>query len=309
MTPSLSAFVLGTAMWGWTIEPAECHRILDAYYEGGGRWIDGATNYPINKQAEDFRKAEQILFDWIKTRGIDDLKVIMKVGSINNLGGSENNLSPSFLLLCAQEYQHMFGRQLQCLMIHWDNRSDRSEIAASLDALQNLEGVEMGLSGIRHPELYAEVLEDLNLDPLWLQLKHNVIYSDYERYRSLHRKVLCIAYGINAGGLKLDPSVYSDRASLLARGGKHEQYQELVQGLQGLVQDYAKMDARPALQKMNHLGLLYALSHPGIEKVLLGVSSVEQLKDSLAWEQVFKAHDYSDWFVALGETIQQYKRT
>ena len=293
-------------MWGWTINPTDCHRILDTYYERGGRWIDGATNYPINKKGSDFRKAEQILLDWINSRGVDDLKIIMKVGSVNNLGGPENNLSPSFLLLCAQEYQHLFGQQLASLMIHWDNRTNLEEIQASLDTLIVVEGVSLGLSGVRHPDIYAEALENRKVKEVWLQLKHNVIYSDYNRYAPLHDNARCIAYGINAGGLKLDAKAYSKQASLLARGGNHEQHKELVEGLIGLIDRFSAANNRPALKKMNHIGLLYALLHPGIEKVLLGVSKVEQLEDSLAWEQVLNQYDYSDWFAALGKIIVKH---
>ncbi len=66
-------------MWGWTLTQDECFRIMDAYYEQGGRWVDGATNYPINKNPEDFRRAEQFLSAWIATRGVKDLSIIMKV--------------------------------------------------------------------------------------------------------------------------------------------------------------------------------------------------------------------------------------
>lgn len=308
MSQPESAFVLGTAMWGWTIPEKDCHRIMDAYYEQGGRWLDGATNYPINKQAGDFRKAEKILLDWIKSRGVDDLKLIMKVGSVNNLGGPENNLNPSFLLLCAQEYQHLFGSQLRSLMIHWDNRVEEPEIEASLQTLAAIPGLEIGLSGIKHPESYAKVLEQLNCREFWLQLKHNVVYSDYNRYNPLHPQAKCIAYGINAGGLKLDTAAYSKQASLMARGGNPGQYQKLVADLVLLVEKFSGNEERPALKKMNHIGLLYALAHPGIERVLLGVSRIEQLKDSLAWEAHFQQFDYADWYVALAEVVVKHTK-
>ncbi|MEO0725338.1 MAG: aldo/keto reductase [Bacteroidota bacterium] len=303
-----SSLVLGTAMWGWTLTEDECFRIMDAYYDQGGRWVDSATNYPINKNPADFRRAEQILSAWIASRGVQDLSIIMKVGSINNLYTPENNLSPSFLLLCAQEYQQRFGQQLTCLMVHWDNRTEASEIKESLLTLSETPNISVGLSGIKHPEVYASVLSDLRWSKLWLQLKHNVVYSDYERYQALHPFVRCIAYGINAGGLKLNTSAYSDRASLMARGGQPEKHQELVLALSALSVQLAQVTGRPHPQKMNHLGMLYALQHPGIERVLIGVSKVEQLNDSFAWEQAIRQNDYRDWQKALQGVIDQQKK-
>ncbi|MEL6658086.1 MAG: aldo/keto reductase [Bacteroidota bacterium] len=303
-----SSLVLGTAMWGWTLTQDECFRIMDAYYEQGGRWVDGATNYPINKNLADFRRAEQILSAWIASRGVEDLSVIMKVGSINNLYTLENNLNTSFLLLCAQEYQQRFGQQLACLMVHWDNRTEASEIKESLLTLSETPNVSVGLSGIKHPEVYASVLSDLGWSQLWLQLKHNVVYSDYERCQALHPFVRCIAYGINAGGLKLNMSAYTDRASLMARGGQPEKHQKLVVALSALSEQLEQVAGRPHPQKMNHLGMLYALLHPGIERVLIGVSKVEQLNDSFAWEQAIRQNDYQDWQEALQGVIDQQKK-
>ncbi len=165
----------------------------------------------------------------------------------------------------------------------------------------------MGLSGVKQPEVYASVLSDLNWADLWLQLKHNVVYSDYARYATLHPFVHCIAYGINAGGLKLHKSSYNERASLLARGGQPEKHQNLVAALSTLPDRVQKITGRSVPEKMNHLGMLYALLNTGIERVLIGVSSVEQLQDSFAWEQAIRVHDYQDWYQAIAEVIVQQK--
>ena len=58
--------ILGTAMWGWTTSPAMAMTLLDQFYAAGGRAVDTATNYPINKNPGDFRQAERMLADWIR---------------------------------------------------------------------------------------------------------------------------------------------------------------------------------------------------------------------------------------------------
>ena len=87
--------VLGSAMWGWNVSEIECYKILDVYYEEGFRSFDCATNYPINKNPNSFRKSENILCNWIKDNKINDLKINIKIGSLDNKGSSINNLNKS----------------------------------------------------------------------------------------------------------------------------------------------------------------------------------------------------------------------
>lgn len=294
--------ILGTAMWGWTIKEEQCYAILDEFYQLGGRRIDSATNYPINKNASDFRRAEQILAKWCAQNKVDDLEVIMKVGSLNNLMTPDQNLSPSFLLICAEEYSNLFGANLHCLMIHWDNRSEAAAIRSSLETLQTFSqgDLQIGLSGIRHPQVYAEILADLQLEKTPVELKHNLLYSDYERYAPLQARAEFLAYGINAGGLKLDANAYTNKASLLARGGTAHQHQDFIKELQELLKHFSeKSHLLETPDSMNQLGMLYAAYHPGIKGALLGPSSVKQLQNSHAWLQELNSQDYAPLYIAL----------
>jgi len=295
--------ILGTAMWAWTMPKRQCFEVLDAFYEKGGREVDTATNYPINKHPVDFRAAENILLDWINTHGIRDLKVMMKIGSLNNLGTPDHNLVPSFLLLSGREYQYKFKENFSTLMIHWDNREDLSAIQSSLDILQTFqkEGLRIGLSGIKHPQLYAEALKTVSIDGLRIQMKHNLLYSDFDRYAPLHDCASFIAYGINAGGLKLQANAYSGNASLLARGGRFDEYKNLIKQLNHLLKESKKHNTFPIPSRMNHLGLLNALYHPAIKQILLGVSSIGQLEDSWNWVQLLESENYQDFYSSLSD--------
>ncbi|MEZ4983547.1 MAG: aldo/keto reductase [Saprospiraceae bacterium] len=110
--------VLGTALWGWTVDEPTCHRLLSHFYRQGGRMVDTATNYPINKQPADFRRAENILARWCQREEVTDLQVIVKVGSVDNLFTPDNNLSPAFLLMALDYYRNLFGSNLHTFMIH-----------------------------------------------------------------------------------------------------------------------------------------------------------------------------------------------
>ncbi|RME98240.1 MAG: hypothetical protein D6772_09285 [Bacteroidetes bacterium] len=291
------AMILGTAMWAWTVPRARCFELLDTFYALGGRRVDTATNYPINRRAADFRAAEAILCEWLNAHGIEDMEVLVKIGSVNNLRTSDHLLTPGFLQLCYQEYNSLLGPNLGMLMIHWDNRDQPEEIMASLEILAEWResGLPIGLSGIRHPEAYAGCLDRLGWEEVPLQLKHNLIYSDYARYAPLHARVDPIAYGLTGGGLKLHAQAPSE--SLQARGIEAAAHTPLLERLRNWLQQWHHSE--PVPKNMNQIGMLYALYHPAISQVVLGASRPDHLVDSFRWYEMLRTQDYTTAYQQL----------
>ena len=292
--------ILGTAQWGWNVDKHQAFRILDAWMGAGLREVDAATNYPINRNPGDFRRSEQILLEYIGANGLSDLRVTMKIGSLDNLRGPEINLAPSFIQMIGEEYVRLFGANLSTLMFHWDNRQDAIAIEASLDALIrfcNMAGLQAGLSGIAHPECYAQLSlpPDTNFN---IEVKHNLFHSDLERYTPFfnhgHR---FWAYGINAGGLKLDAS-YDEASTLAKRGGPSEKSAGLVAQINQFLPVW-NQSARPPVNGMNQIGMIYAALNTGLDGIVLGVSSAKQLQETLSFCQCLQDFDYSDVFEAL----------
>lgn len=295
--PSL---VLGTAMWGWTTPAATAFALLDEWYDRGLREVDTATNYPIDKDPGHFRLAEQILQEWIRVHGISDLQVMQKIGSVNNLRSPEHILTRSFVLMMLAEYQWLFGSNLTTLMVHWDNRDDATAIGETLEAFDvaRQAGLQVGISGIQHPEIYAEQNKAFGFD-FRIQLKHNVLQSDYRRYTPFHGCHRFIAYGINAGGLKLDPADYVPESSLAARKGGLSMQPTLVEDLRRILAKAGDVSGRPPLSNMNEVGMIYAFYQPDMQGILLGTSSPRQLKESLAFYETLKTHEFQDVFSEL----------
>ncbi len=298
--------ILGTAMWGWTTSREACFELLDRFYQQGFREVDGATNYPINKKPEDFRKAENILQEWINAHEVQDLRMMMKAGSINNLRTPDNNLTKSFLLMLLDEYRGIFGPNLYTFMIHWDNREEEKDIRESLEALAIVreEGLRAGLSGIKHPEVYARLNREFGI-PFRIQIKHNLLYSDYPRYSAFHAKAGFITYGINAGGIKLDTGEYGESSSLKARGGNTETEPPFIRPLRKIIEEANSNDNRPPVSSFNHCGMAYAFHSPDIEGILLGPSRVDQLEDSLDFYASLKTYDYRDLYQSLKKLNEQ----
>jgi aryl-alcohol dehydrogenase-like predicted oxidoreductase len=291
--------LLGTAAWGWTVDRATAFSLLDAWLAAGWSEIDAATNYPINRVPADFRASENILAEYVAAHGLQrELAVTMKVGAMDNLRSPDVNLAPSFLRMMADEYRRVFGGCLRGLTLHWDNRSDEASIRASLEVLADLqrEGLQPGLSGIAHPDVYARVHADLGL-AFDIQLKHNVFHTDLPRYQPLlggptrHR---LLAYGLNAGGVKMGATYQSD-STLLLRGGQPDQYASALVRLEQWLPEW-NASVRPPLRTVNHLGLLNAALHPQIGGAIVGVRSVAQLTETLEWWHNLEVFDYQDVF-------------
>jgi aryl-alcohol dehydrogenase-like predicted oxidoreductase len=269
---------LGTAMWAWTIDKKRAFQLLDEFYELGYRDIDSATNYPINKQAEAFLAAENYIADWVKRSGVKDLRINMKVGSLSNDGSPENDLSPKFLAHKFQEYKNKFETNMTGFMIHWDNRNDEVSIKESLNYLRSIDNnIEIGLSGIKHPDIYAKCLRDW-VKPLYIQCKSNLLNSSLDHFSPLNSKASYICYGLNAGGIKLD-SNYSSSSSATNRGVKEEPFSEQIQKLKEKLPAWEKRWGEKL--SLGSLSLAALKNNPKVKGVVLGPSSTEQLKSSL----------------------------
>lgn len=296
--------MLGTAMWGWTMPANRCFEVLDTFYGQGFRVVDAATNYPINKRSEDFRRSEGILQEWIKINQVKDLQVMMKIGSINNMRSPEHNLSYSFMVMCLEDYLFKFGPNLKTLMIHWDNREGVDQIYQSFEALQLAveKGLRVGLSGIKHPKQYAQINREFKLN-FCIQIKHNLLQSDYRRYSEFHGKRRFITYGINAGGLKLDGKAYHPQSTLKARGGKIDVPPSIIEPLKAMIEMENAGGNHPPITQFNECGMTYAFHSPDIAGILLGSSSSAQLMESIRFYRLLQTKSYADFYHQLRQLV------
>jgi len=293
--------VLGTAQWGWTIDRQTAFSLLDFWLESGERHIDAATNYPIDKNPAHFRLSEQMLSEYIAAHGLHDLRIVMKIGSLNNLRTPDINLAPSFLRMMTEEYLRLYGDNLGRIMIHWDNRDSEKDIRSGLEVLAAIQqefGLEPGLSGIKHPQWYAVANQDYNLE-FDIQLKHNVFQSDLPHYEPLrHANHRFFAYGINGGGVRLQAD-YKEDSTYLARGGDPDKVANSLAYLRLKLPEWNTAFVRPPVQTMNHLGLIHAVLNPEIGGLVVGASSVAQLQQTFEFVRNIETFDYEDVYADL----------
>lgn len=271
--------ILGTAMWGWTLDKDNAFRLADRFYGAGGRQFDTASNYPIDKDPEHFGLAARWLAEWLEMRGAEEAEVIVKVGALTNDGGPQNDLSPAFLADALDDCRALFGPALATFSLHWDDREDRDAIAETVEVFGAAREGELaiGLSGIARPDLYHALAPDLAAH--WrIQIKHNPLtreaYGHYRPFRG-HRRF--IAYGLNGGGLRFGGH-YAAGDSATVRGiakdvdlGPFERF----------IEDHRATAECP--RTFNELAILNAAANDDMEAILIGPSKPAQLEETFAY--------------------------
>lgn len=287
--------VLGTAMWGWTVKEKECFKILDEFYLNGHRDVDTATNYPINSNVQSFRKAENITKNWTKTNKINDLKINLKVGSLSNFGSSEINLKKSFLLLSYDYYKNLFCENLNQLMIHWDNRNTQALIDLTIEGLASInEKIKIGLSGIKHPELYKSFILNNKIN---IQIRHSLFDTSINHYSLFKGKKLFTAYGLNAGGFKPGKSKKQMTTFFKRKRKKESKDYELKWEK---INKEIKLISHEKLD-LNKISMINCFFNNDINGIIIGPSNISQLKETMNFHNETPNNNHKLIYKALNQ--------
>jgi aryl-alcohol dehydrogenase-like predicted oxidoreductase len=281
---------LGTAMWGWSIERSSVFKLLDFFYNQGGRFIDTATNYPINSDLESYSAAVKLIEDWSKANGIHNLRVIYKLGSVNNTNNPICDLTADTIARNADNASNMLGANLYNLMLHWDNRDDEQAIHSTLHELSNqceAKSCRLGISGIKHLSHYQNVLHELQVKHLDIEVKSNFLINGEHYYSELYTKDTRVwAYGISGSGLKLDPNEYrKDSYVTLTREANYHDSMLPVRKLEQL---------QTLLKKYDHIANLYQLSmliselNSDLSGYIISPTRISQLEDAYKFIQIMQ---------------------
>lgn len=276
MTKINKDIVLGTAMWGWNVAQKDAWAVLDQFAENGFYFVDTASNYPIDNISNHFGLAIDWLKQWTHSNP-DVLKVMVKIGALDNSGSSANNLTPNYLKSETERLRNLLGESLWGISIHWDNRNDFQSIKETVNTLNYLksQGLQIGLSGIAMPNLYLEagLLTDF---PIYVQVKENFLSSRGRKsYNCFAKNAKFWCYGINHSG-------YSINRKLNTFNLRHTKYSQLELDKIDFIFQSIKNSAFSNISNSSFDVCFYnALGNKNIHGIILGIRNLEQFKDIL----------------------------
>lgn len=276
-SPANKFLALGTALWGWGVDRDTAFKLMDQFVIMGGKVIDTAANYPINKRPQDYGLALSWIAEWLTLNGKSDVSVIAKIGAADNLGGPTINLTPSFIRDSEACLREQLGDSLAAIAVHWDNRGEEDgDIEAIFETVNEFErisaaGLSVSFSGVRHPQIYFDAAPRL-ADRWWIQIKENALSdSARQHYCRIFPNARYLAYGINMGGIKLESP--SRNSSVSLRGvsypsGLVERLSEYLSSAHGL---------SPVPTNLNELALITSFLNPALSGIIIGPRDVAQL--------------------------------
>ena len=269
---------LGSAHWGWSVSEKEANDILNLFYDNGGRFVDSAFNYPISSTPNDLNKSFIILSDWIKRNNINDLKINYKIGSISNEYLTKNNTSEEYLRDQINYAVDILSNNIHSIMIHWDNSKSINKIRNTCIFLKEIQdsGLSIGLSGIKHPKIYADLMSKLNFSPIDLQVKSNFIYSKIDHYKPFSPlKNRYWAYGISSGGIKIEELNQKNKFNINTLGSANK---NLLAG-QEMIEKIRLAIEKNKFNSFYELSIYTAENNDSLYGYIIGPSKKSQMKN------------------------------
>ncbi len=310
---NVSAICLGTMTWGQQNTEAEGHEQLDYALAHGVNFIDTAELYSIPPKAETFGSTERIIGTWLKARGNRDKVIIASkvVGRGTEPWFRDNGAPTRLTRVQINEALDKSLKRLQTdyidlYQLHWPDRpmpwganptvfqfeeADSTPIEETLAALQDL--VKAGK--IRHVGLsnesawgtmsFVHKAEMMGLPRVQsIQNAYNLLNRTFEvalAEIAMREQVGLLAYsplaqGFLTGKYMNGARPEGARLTLFKRGQRYEKpgSAEAIDAYVALAQ---KHNLDPA-----QLAIAFAASRPFTTSVIIGATTMAQLKSDIA---------------------------
>lgn len=281
----VAPLVLGTNVFGWTVDEAKSFELLDAFVDAGLNFIDTADVYsnwaPGNKGGE----SETIIGNWLRRSGKRDKVVIAtKVGM--QMGPGKKGLSKAYIRQAVEDSLRRL--QIECIDLYQSHEDDpNTPLEETLGAYAELvrEGKvrAIGASNYSAGRL-AEALQlsrELDL-PRYECLQPHYNLMERSRYEGdlealVMREELGVIpyYSLASGFLTGKYRSVSDLGQS-PRGGAAKKYlnergQRVLQALDEVAEKHGSKPGRVALA--------WLIARPSITAPIASATSLEQLRE------------------------------
>ncbi|MBI2253148.1 MAG: aldo/keto reductase [Proteobacteria bacterium] len=288
----VSRLCFGGNVFGWTVDEAASHRLLDGFVDAGFNFIDTADVYSKWHDGNKGGESEAIIGSWLKLRGNRDKVVIAtKVGS--DMGGDEKGLSKAYILRAVdRSLRRLQTDYIDLYQSHWDDLTVPVEEALSAYA-ELIKAGKVRVVGASNftPERLKAALEGHRRDGLpryeSLQPEYNLCErAGFETELAeicRSNQIGVISYFSLAGGFLTGK--YRAKADLgkSARGSDVEKYldargQRILAALDEVAAQYKATPARVAIA--------WLLAQPVVTAPIASATSAAQLAELVAAAQL-----------------------
>jgi aryl-alcohol dehydrogenase-like predicted oxidoreductase len=286
----VSPLCLGTMQFGWTCDEAMAQRVMDAYVEEGGIFLDSADVYSSWAPGNPGGVAEEIIGRWMRARGNRDRLVIAtkaraRVGS----GPNDEGLSRKHIVAACEASLRRLGTDyIDLYQAHSDDQdTPLEETLAAFDSLVRQGKVRyVGASNYSAWRLARALWESDrggfarydSLQPHY-SLAHREEYERELEPLCRDQQLGVIPYSPLEGGFLTGkyrrgrPMPESARAAGVQRRFMNERGFAVIDALDDAAQNLGATMAQVALA--------WLLARPGVTAPIIGANSPEQLRELL----------------------------
>lgn len=331
----VSEICLGTMTWGSQNSEAEAHLQLDHALDTGVNFIDTAELYPTTPVSpETFGDTERFIGSWLAARGNRDKVVLAsKVAGPGRsyIRGGRPTTRAGIIEAIEGSLQRLRTDYLDLYQLHWPNRGhyhfrnswtydpsrqDRARAAEELVEILETLGELHKAGKIRAVGLsnetawgtmqFLKLSEKLGLPRMAsIQNEYNLLYRSFDldlAELAHHEDVGLLAYSPLAAGLltgKYLGGARPDGSRLTINGDLGGRYQPLQEPA---VAAYAALAREHGLD-LSQLALAFCLTRPFMASVIIGATTMEQLKTDIAAANVALSDDV---LAGIGRIHRQY---
>ncbi len=306
----VSELCLGTMQWGWSANEEESFKVMDAFMEAGGNFIDTADVYSRWVPGNPGGVSEEIIGRWLKARGNRN-QVILATKLKGKMGDNPNDQGLSRKHVFEAVEASLKRLQTDYIDLYQCHSSDpETPVGETLQALDDLQKAgKIHYAGASNYKAWELV------ESLWSSQKNQTLRFDSLQpfYNMASRgefekelKTVCekyqigvipyspLAAGFLTGKYDQNKTPESARAESVIKRFANETGWKTLEAVKTVAKE---LNSNPTA-----VSLAWLLAQPVITAPIIGANSVEQLKASLdavslklSEEQIKRLNEASDW--------------